>query len=142
MSMYNVKSRQPMDGGAKKLRRIGNFEKIGYRLRRNEAYFRLQTRQVHHLWRLTRRSAAWPWCFLVSSSQLLFESDNGCGGSSAYKGLALLLKARFLISTVVTHDVWPLSASEAFGHVSRGVGSGVHLTLRPGTFRGGSCGFE
>ena len=51
--MYNVKSRQPMDGSAKKLRRIGNFEKIGYRLRRNEAYFRLQTRQVHHLWRLT-----------------------------------------------------------------------------------------
>ena len=28
-----------MDGGAKKLRRIGNFEKIGFRLRRNEAIF-------------------------------------------------------------------------------------------------------
>ena len=30
MTMYNAKSRQPMDGGAKKLRRIGNFEKIGF----------------------------------------------------------------------------------------------------------------
>ena len=28
MTIYNAKSRQPMDGGAKKLRRIGHFEKI------------------------------------------------------------------------------------------------------------------
>ena len=28
--MYNVESRQHMDGGAKKLRRIGNFKKIGF----------------------------------------------------------------------------------------------------------------
>ena len=32
MSMYNAESRQPMDGGAKKLRRIGNFEKIAFQL--------------------------------------------------------------------------------------------------------------
>ena len=30
--MYNAKSRQPMDGGSKKLRRIGNFEKIGFQI--------------------------------------------------------------------------------------------------------------
>ena len=31
---YNTKSRQPMDGGAKKLRRIGHFhfEKIGFQI--------------------------------------------------------------------------------------------------------------
>ena len=32
VTMYNVKSRQPMDGGAKKLRRIGNFEKIVFQI--------------------------------------------------------------------------------------------------------------
>ena len=37
--MYNAKSRQPMDGGAKKLRRIDNFDKMVFRLRRNEAIF-------------------------------------------------------------------------------------------------------
>ena len=30
--VYNAKSRQPMDGGAKKLRRIGHFEKIGFQI--------------------------------------------------------------------------------------------------------------
>ena len=32
VTMYNAKSRQPMDGGAKKLRRIGHFEKIGFQI--------------------------------------------------------------------------------------------------------------
>ena len=30
--MYNAKSHQLMDGGAKKLRRIGNFKKIGFQI--------------------------------------------------------------------------------------------------------------
>ena len=32
VTMYNAKSCQPMDGGAKKLRRIGHFEKIGFQI--------------------------------------------------------------------------------------------------------------
>ena len=32
VTMYNAKSLQPMDGGAKKLRRIGNFDKIGFHI--------------------------------------------------------------------------------------------------------------
>ena len=32
VTMYNAKSRQPMDRGAKKLRRIGHFEKIGFQI--------------------------------------------------------------------------------------------------------------
>ena len=35
VTMYNAKSRQPMDGGAKKLRRIGHFEKIGFQITAN-----------------------------------------------------------------------------------------------------------
>ena len=30
--MYNANSRQQMDGGAKKLRRIGNIKKIGFQM--------------------------------------------------------------------------------------------------------------
>ena len=38
MIMYNANSRQQMDGGAKKLRRIGNIKKIGFQMtaKRNE----------------------------------------------------------------------------------------------------------
>ena len=32
MIMYNAESRQHMDGGAKKLRRIGHFKKIGFQM--------------------------------------------------------------------------------------------------------------
>ena len=32
VTMYNAKSRQPMDGGAKKLTRIDNFDKIGFQI--------------------------------------------------------------------------------------------------------------
>ena len=32
VTMYNVKSRQPMDGHAKKLRRIGNIKNIGFQM--------------------------------------------------------------------------------------------------------------
>ena len=32
VTMYNAKNRQPMDGGAKKLRRIGHFENIGFQI--------------------------------------------------------------------------------------------------------------
>ena len=39
MTMYNAKSLQPMDGDAKKLRRIGHFENIGFQITANEAIF-------------------------------------------------------------------------------------------------------
>ena len=32
VTMYNAKSRQQMDGGAKMLRRIGSFDKIGFKI--------------------------------------------------------------------------------------------------------------
>ena len=38
VTMYNAKSRQPMDGGAKKPRRIGHFEKIGFQITAKWSY--------------------------------------------------------------------------------------------------------
>ena len=38
VTMYNAKSRQPMDEGAKKLRRIGHFEKIGFQITSKLSY--------------------------------------------------------------------------------------------------------
>ena len=37
-TMFNTTIRQPMDGGAKKLRRIGNFKKIGFQITAKSSY--------------------------------------------------------------------------------------------------------
>ena len=42
MIMYNAESRQHMDGGAKKLRGIGNFKKIGFQMNNNDTFVKLK----------------------------------------------------------------------------------------------------
>ena len=76
-----------MDGGAKKLRRIGHFEKIGFRLRRNEAIFladvTLSGSEFHRVGAATEKARVSAFVLTLGTESKPEPDDRSCLGCLA-----------------------------------------------------------